>query len=103
MPARASGCGISRALARQGVTVVGVGRDEPALVELSESIGGSYVVADLRDPASADRVVAHTLATHGRLDIVVANAGLGHHGDVAEMTVDRIEELVSLNVSRRCS
>jgi short-subunit dehydrogenase len=93
------GLGISRALARQGVTVVGVGRDEAALAELSQQVGGSYVVADLRDPASADQVVAHTLAGHGRLDIVVANAGLGHFGDVAAMTATRIEDLVSLNVA----
>ena len=35
---------------------------------------------DVRDPAQVEALVAATVAAHGRLDIVVANAGVGAYG-----------------------
>jgi short-subunit dehydrogenase len=43
-------------------------------------------------------VVAHALATHGRLDAVVANAGLGHTGPFASMPTTRIHQLIDVNL-----
>lgn len=97
-----AGRGIGRctaeALARTGVTVVAVGRDATALAELHARIGGSSVLAELREPASAERIVAAALAEHGRLDGVVANAGVGYAGPFAEMPPAAIAELVEVNV-----
>jgi short-subunit dehydrogenase len=94
--------GIGQATARQlaagGATVVCVGRDEPALQRLAAEINGSVVTADLTDPSSAQHIVAHSLAAHGQLDIVVANAGVGYTGDFSQMPANRISELVDVNV-----
>lgn len=87
--------GIGRAIAEQlrsrGVVVVAVARDVAGLP------GG--LACDLRDRDSADRVVAHALAEHGRLDIVVANAGVGYAGDHGQLSADRLAELIELNVT----
>jgi short-subunit dehydrogenase len=95
---RGIGLSVALALAGAGVTVVGVGRDEEALRRMVRATGGSYLACDLREQDSAERVVAYTLETHGRLDILVANAGVGHAGDVADMTAERVAELMETNV-----
>jgi short-subunit dehydrogenase len=86
------------ALAARGMTVVVAGLDEAALVALAGEIGGSWLALDVRDPAHADDLVKHTLDRHGRLDVVVANAGIGHAGEVAAMTSERICDLVDVNL-----
>jgi short-subunit dehydrogenase len=94
--------GIGRAtaieLARRGAVVVGVARDAAALADVDRATGGSHVVADVRDPCHATGVVDTTLARHGRVDVVVANAGVGHAGAFADMAPDRVRELVDVNV-----
>ena len=87
------------ALSRRGATVVGVARDDDALAALDLVTGGSHVTADVRDPCHAERVVEETLRRHGRIDVVVANAGVGHVGAFAEMPVERIRELVDVNLT----
>src|SRR6266540_3641958 len=81
--------GIGRAttdlLAGRGARVVGVARDAAALTELDARTGGSSLAADLADPGSAERIVEHALRTHGRLDGVVVNAGIGYVGEVGRM------------------
>jgi short-subunit dehydrogenase len=88
----------AHALAARGATVVATGLHEDELAEVAASIGGSHLKADVRDPAHADEVVQHALERHGRLDVVVANAGIGHAGEVAEMTTQRICDLVDINL-----
>ena len=86
------------ALAARGATVVVAGLDDDALAALAREIGGSWLGLDVRDPAHADDLVKHTLDRHGRLDVVVANAGIGHAGEVADMTPARICDLVDINL-----
>ena len=93
------GAATVRALRHAGATVVAVDTDEPALADLARETGAEPYVADVRDPAHADRLVRHVLETRGRLDIVVANAGIGHAGDFADMTPQRVSDLVAINVS----
>ena len=93
---RGIGAAAVRELTARGAQVVGVGRsgapdDWPA--------DGQWVHADLREPASGERVITEALARHGRVDAVVANAGLGHVGPLAEIAPERLAELVTVNVT----
>lgn len=89
---RGIGAATARALTDRGATVVGIGRGAPPA-------GTAWIQADLRDPASADQVVAEALARHGRVDAVVANAGLGHAGPIDDTPTDRIVDLVAVNLT----
>jgi len=93
--------GIGRAtvelLAARGAEVVCAGRDRAALDAVRRRCGGTALVADLQDPAAADRLVQETLDRHGRLDAVVANAGVGHTGQVDRMTTAEVAELVDVD------
>ena len=64
-------------LARCGAAVVIAGRREEVLAETSEEIGAlcSYVVGDIREPAQARAIVSTALERHGRLDLLLNNAG----------------------------
>ncbi|HEX8206472.1 MAG TPA: SDR family oxidoreductase [Solirubrobacteraceae bacterium] len=70
------GTGLGRATAAEllacGATVVIAGRREEVLASAASSLGCEYVAGDIRDPASAARIVA---AAGGRVDILVNNAG----------------------------
>lgn len=94
--------GIGRAtaqlLARRGARVVCAGRDRTALESVAAAVGGTALVADLREIDAADRLVRQAREAYGRLDGVVANAGIGHVGPVAAMTAEQVAALVDVNV-----
>jgi citronellol/citronellal dehydrogenase len=75
------GTGLGRAAAQELVacsaTVVIAGRREELLAETTDALGAraSYVVGDVRDEADAERIVRNCLDRHGRLDVLVNNAG----------------------------
>jgi NAD(P)-dependent dehydrogenase (short-subunit alcohol dehydrogenase family) len=92
---RGIGAATCAALTRRGAVVVAAGRDQRALAEVAAA---STVVADAADPAAAPALVAAAVDRHGRLDAVVANAGLGWAGEFAGMDPARITELVDVNL-----
>ena len=89
------GAATCAALTRRGAVVVAAGRDETALAAVAAA---STVVADAADPAAAPALVAAAIDRHGRLDAVVAKAGIGWAGEFAGMDPARITELVDVNL-----
>jgi short-subunit dehydrogenase len=94
---RGIGAATTRALVERGVSVVALGDDAAVLDRTCAETGAVPYVADVRDPTHADGVVRDALERFGRLDIVVANAGVGHAGDFAAMNPSRIVDLVTIN------
>ena len=64
-------------LAAAGAQVVIAGRREEVLAEAAAEIGErcSHVAGDIREPADATRIVETVRQRHGRLDVLVNNAG----------------------------
>ncbi|SDS40614.1 SDR family NAD(P)-dependent oxidoreductase [Actinopolymorpha singaporensis] len=107
-------------LARRGADVVIHDVDDRAAAEFGEAESGeavaaevralgrrsAFVTADLTDPAAAERLVATTVETLGRLDILVNNAGgdIGATGprpdpnDALDIDPDDIRAVVERNV-----
>src|SRR3954454_10520264 len=73
------GTGLGRAAARElvacGAQVVICGRREEVLRATAQELGASYGAGAAREPGDARRIVALTLERHGRLDVLVNNAG----------------------------
>ena len=75
------GTGLGRAAASElagcGARVVIAGRREAVLAQTAAEIGpaASFVAGDVREPADAQRIVRGCLERHGRLDVLVNNAG----------------------------
>ena len=62
-------------LVRCGASVLIAGRREEVLEEAADEIGCSYVVGDVRDGDQARGIVQAALDRHGRLDLLLNNAG----------------------------
>ncbi|WP_285041437.1 SDR family oxidoreductase [Plantibacter sp. LMC-P-059a] len=97
-----SGIGRScaQALATAGVRTVLVGRSTARLSAVADALPTEsvFLAGDLADPAVSEQAVALALAAFGRLDIVLANAGLYVGGDFADTPMTAIQELVGVNV-----
>ncbi len=97
--------GIGRASAEEfiaeGAKVVVTARRKEPLEKLAAAHPGqlSYVQADAAEPGEAKRVVDFVLAEHGRLDVLVNNAGTAVMKPLAETTDDEILGMLKLNVA----
>jgi NAD(P)-dependent dehydrogenase (short-subunit alcohol dehydrogenase family) len=87
---RGVGLGIVRAFADAGATVVSCGRN-PA--------SGRHIVADVRDPSQVDDLIARIVADHGRLDVVVNNAGGAPPVEAATASPRLHAKVVELNLT----
>lgn len=89
-------------LAAQGYTVVGVARRAPqleVLVDLlrADAPASSHLVGDLSERGFAQDVIARTRARHGRIDVLVNNAGVPLHKDLYRISVDEAERVFRIN------
>jgi NADP-dependent 3-hydroxy acid dehydrogenase YdfG len=93
----------SAALAAEGATVVAAARRRDRLDALVDRIGadGGTAMAlelDVTDQASVVAAVDGVIADHGRLDIVVNNAGVMLNGPIEGAPLEEWERMVDLNV-----
>jgi NADP-dependent 3-hydroxy acid dehydrogenase YdfG len=88
------GAAVARALAEQGVKLGLASRHNNDLC-LPDVVASA---CDVRDRAQVERAMAATVERFGRLDIVVANAGIGSYRPVAETSLEEIDEMIDINV-----
>jgi len=88
----------ARRLARDGAQLVLVARREERLRALADELGGATVVAvDLTDEDAPERVRDAVESEHGRLDLLVNNAGAAWRGSFAEIGWEGVEKHMKLN------
>lgn len=115
--ARGQGRAHAVALAEEGADIIGIDRAEnlatapyplateddlAETVQLVEQTGRRAVVrrCDVRDRAGVERVLAESVAELGRLDVVVANAGMAPlPRNLWEITAEEWDEIVGINLT----
>lgn len=99
------GYGIAASLLQEGVNVALTSRrqeDADAAAQELSKIGTGKVIgiaADVRDFAAQQNVVAKTLETFGRLDVLVANAGVGHFAPITSLSPEQWQETIDTNLT----
>jgi len=99
--ARGIGASIADTLARDGAVVVAV--DVPAageqLATVANRVRGTALQLDVTADDAGARILEHALQRHGRLDIVVHNAGITRDKLLANMTPDKWDSVLAVNIA----
>jgi len=105
----AAGTGIGFATAKllqqEGALVVLSDRHERRTQEAAQELGVPGVVCDVTDQAQVDGLFRRTVEIHGRVDVLVNNAGLGGTSPLLEMTDEAWQRVldVTLTGTMRCT
>ena len=97
------GSAIAAAFRREGARVALLDQDAERLEVLTTSLGGPSgeaigLRADLRDEAETRTAVATALDAFGGMDVLVNNAGILHHVDLAELAAPDWNRVFAVNV-----
>lgn len=98
------GFGIAKILLENGVSVAFSGRKredvvaaEKALQSYSEHVLG--IVSDVRNLESEEEAIKYTVEKFGKVDFVIANAGLGIFKPVDELSADEWNTMIETNLT----
>ncbi|PRX51225.1 NAD(P)-dependent dehydrogenase (short-subunit alcohol dehydrogenase family) [Prauserella shujinwangii] len=95
---RGVGAGITRAFLRAGATVVTCARRPPDDPVAAAGRTAEFTACDVRETTEAERLVGETAARHGRLDVLVNNAGGAPYAEAAAASPNFHAKVVALNL-----
>ncbi|MCH7408481.1 SDR family oxidoreductase [Belliella sp. DSM 111904] len=99
------GFGIAEALLAEGMRVAITSRSQKAAdeaVSKLEKLGKGEIIgieADVRSLASQENAVSKVIDRFGKLDVVIANAGIGHFASIEDLTEEQWQETIDTNLS----
>ena len=88
----------ARLLASRGARLVLAARREEQLRTLAAELGATYRVTDVARRDDLRALVAHARETHGRLDVLISNAGIGPISPLDELRVDEWDAMIDVNL-----
>ena len=99
--ARGIGAAIARTLYRDGATIIAV--DIPAagdhLAMVANEVRGTALQLDISREDAGQRIIDHAVERHGRLDIVIHNAGITRDKLLANMDQGRWNSVIAVNIA----
>ena len=98
--ARGIGAAIARTLHRDGATVVVV--DVPAagdaLAKVANQVSGTALQLDVTRADAGEKIIEHATSRHGKLDIVIHNAGITRDKLLANMDAAKWNSVIAVNL-----
>ena len=93
------GAAVCRRLARDGLAVAVLDRDEEGARRVAGEVGGTALVADVANSAAVDAAIERTVEDHGGLRGLVNNAGVGNLKALTSYTDREFELIWRVNVA----
>ncbi|HJQ30129.1 MAG TPA: glucose 1-dehydrogenase [Rubrobacter sp.] len=93
------GLAISRALHSAGAEIVVAEVNAETGPEAAEELDGTFVHTDVTDPASVRAMVETVIEEHGRIDVLVNNAGIVHNIPSEEVPDEEWLAVISVNLT----
>jgi len=99
------GLGIAEALLAQGGKVAITGRFKESTAEIASKLNETYpdsvigIAADVRNLDHQKQAVQAAIDKWGRLDVAVANAGVGHFAPIEEMNTSQWNDVIDINLT----
>lgn len=98
------GYGIAKVLLDKGMKVAITSRSLSAAEEAAKSLSNddSRILAlqsDVSDLESEKKAVQQTIQHFGKLDVLIANAGIGHFASIEELTSEQWKETINTNLT----
>ena len=99
------GYGIAAALAAENANVAITSRNQHAADEAARKLNAAGpgkalgFAADVREMKAQEEVVKQIVAKWGKLDAVIANAGLGHFDNIEKLTAEQWQETIDTNLT----
>jgi len=99
------GYGIAEMMLKEGMNVAITSRHQEAADAAAQQLTGIgtgkliALAADVRDFEAQKNVVAKTLEAFGSIDVLVANAGLGHFAPIMSLTPEQWNETLDTNLT----
>jgi short-subunit dehydrogenase len=104
------GAAAAGVLIREGGMVVLAARSEDKLAVLAHELNGAdihgdndaaraiAIKTDMRNPDDIKKLIDLAMATYGRIDVFINNAGQGMYGPVESIDIEKYREIMELNV-----
>jgi NAD(P)-dependent dehydrogenase (short-subunit alcohol dehydrogenase family) len=96
--ARGIGAATARELAARGAKLVLIDVDEAPLLEIGRELDAVVVTADVRRLDQMEAAVAAGIDRFGRIDLVLANAGIASYGSVLAVDPETFKRVVDINL-----
>ena len=88
----------ARRFTREKASVVIADMDAARGAALADELGSLYVNCDVGDKSQVDALVAQTMALHGRIDVLVNNAGIFRAADFLDVTEADFDAVLRVNL-----
>lgn len=92
---------LTRQLLAKGDTVVGTVRNTAKVADLVEKYPTTFdcQILDVTDTPAIQRVVKEAFAKHGKIDVIINNAGYGLFGAAEELSDEQVEHIIATNLT----
>ncbi len=92
------GKSICKKLSEENFNVIVSDIDRDKGENVAEEINGDFVKCDVSDWSQVETLVDDTVEKHGRLDVIVNNAGIGSKNTIEEMEIEEWEKIRSIDL-----